>query len=119
MMRALQKIEVALSRWENEGGAFSSIPSVACEVPQEGDSSLRTELDHMRIRLIAIENLLIVLLAQSNDEPRELGDEMANYISPRPGATAHRTTLEAAAQMRHLLKRAQHFEGWINGEVLS
>ena len=118
-MRAVQKIEVALSRWENEGGAFASIPSVCCETPQEGVSSLRTELDHIRIRLITIENLLIVLLAQSNEESRELGDEMANYISPRPGATAHRATLKAAAQMRHLLKRAQHFEGWINGEVLS
>lgn len=118
-MRPLQQIEAALSRWENEGGTIAQIPSLDGVVSLEMHLSLRTELDHLRIRMIAIENLLITLLAQADDQPRDMGREMATYISPRPGFTRHHKTLEAAAQMRHLVKRARHFQDWVKGEVLS
>lgn len=118
-MRPMQPTETALSRWENEGGAFAQIRSLDCVVSLESHLSMRTELDQLRIRMIAIENLLITLLAQADDQPREMGYEMATYISPRPGYTAHHKTLEAARQMRHLVKRARHFRDWVKGEVLS
>jgi hypothetical protein len=34
---------------------------------------------------------------------------MAQYISPRAGATAHPLTIHAAAQMVQLVDRADHF----------
>jgi hypothetical protein len=105
----LPQLEAALSRWENEGGDFPQL-----DVPQ----SVNTELDHLRMRMIAMENLFIVLLAQASDLSRELGREMATYISPRPGHTHHPRTLGAAAQMVHLVERARHFQGWVEGEVL-
>jgi hypothetical protein len=35
---------------------------------------------------------------------------MAAYISPRPGFTRHHMTLGAAAQMIHIIERADHFD---------
>ena len=108
--RTLPQLEAALSRWENEGGAWAhrswpgDFPHL--NVPQ----SVNTELDHLHIRMIAMENLLIALLAQASDRPREFGREMAIYISPRPGFTKHPRTLAAAAQMVHLVERARHFQ---------
>jgi len=85
------------------------------EVPQ----SMSTELEHLRIRMIAMENLLITILAQAPDQQLELGREMAAFISPRPGFTHHPRTVGAAAQMVHLLDRARHFQGWVDGDALS
>jgi nucleotide-binding universal stress UspA family protein len=105
-----RQLQAALSKWDNEGGALAhrsqpgDLPDV--DVPQ----SVNTELDHLHIRMIATENLLIALLAQAPDQTRELGLEMASYISPRPGFTRHPRTLAAAAQMLHLLERSRHFQ---------
>ena len=68
-----------------------------------------TELVQLRIRMIAMENLMIALLAESSDRQRELAREMAAYISPRPGFTPHPLTTHAATQMLHLVERADHF----------
>lgn len=117
--RPWPQLEAALSRWENEGGARAQRQladrSQRPEVPQ----SIDTELEHLHIRMIAMENLLIALLAQAPDQPRELAREMATFISPRPGFTHHPRTLGAAAQMVHLVERAWHFQGWVEGELLS
>lgn len=67
------------------------------------------ELVQLRIRVIALENLVITLLADTSDRQRTLAREMANYISPRPGFTEHPLTIHAAAQMIHLVERADHF----------
>jgi len=69
------------------------------------------EWDQLRLRVIAIENLLITLLARSSDRDRELARAMADYISPRPGFTPHHLTLGAASQMVRLVDRAAHFQG--------
>lgn len=68
-----------------------------------------TELVQLRIRMIAMENLMIALLAESSDRQRELAREMAAYISPRPGFTPHPLTTHAASQMLQLVERADHF----------
>jgi len=67
------------------------------------------ELVQLRIRVIALENLVIALLAQSTKSQRDLALGMAAYISPRPGFTNHRSTIHAATQMIHLVDRADHF----------
>lgn len=67
------------------------------------------ELVQLRIRVIALENLVIALLAEASEEQLELAREMAVYISPRPNFTRHRSTIHAAAQMIHLVERAAHF----------
>jgi len=93
----------ALARWENEGGA--GLAPVAAEGERERD----TEADQLRIRVIALENLVIALLADATDEQRILAREMADFISPRPGYTAHPLTLRGAEAMRSLVQRADRF----------
>jgi hypothetical protein len=67
------------------------------------------ELVQLRIRVIALENLVISLLAQGSDRQLDLVREMAAYISPRSGFTPHHLTIRAAAEMIHLVERAVHF----------
>jgi hypothetical protein len=107
-----QERQAALSRWDNEGGTgshglrhrFDSGP------PPAGTPRLKdAELVQLRIRVIALENLVIALLAQSHGRQRDLARELAAHISPRPGFTQHRHTVHAAAQMVHLVERADHF----------
>ena len=109
--RLLQRYQ-ALSRWENEGGAGDrgrqdewSAGDTESDVPQ----LTNTELVQLRIRVIALENLVISLLARTSDQELELVREMAAYISPRPGFTHHPMTLHAAAQMISLVERASQF----------
>jgi hypothetical protein len=118
-LNALQQLEAALSRWENEGGARAQGPPSEHFLHLEICQSLITELEHLHIRMIPTENLLITLLARASDRPRELGREMATFISPRPGFTHHPRTLGAAAQMVHLVERSRHLKGWVEGDVLS
>lgn len=99
----------ALSRWENEGGAISGEP----QVPAHGDAHVpaltNTELVQLRIRVIALENLLIALMADASEAQVARVREMADCISPRPGATPHPLTVSAANQMCSLVDRARHF----------
>ncbi len=68
-----------------------------------------TEVVQLRIRVIALENLMIALLARAPAEQLDLVREMAAYISPRPGHAQHPMTIHAAAQMLSLLDRSGHF----------
>ena len=102
----------ALSRWDGEGGTKADgvrrgSPSSAelPEVPQLTDA----ELVHLRIRVIALENMVISLLARAPVQQLELARELATYILPRPGFTAHPLTIRAAHQMIDLVERAGHF----------
>ena len=67
------------------------------------------ELVQLRIRVIALENLVIALLAEASDRQLHLAREMAAYISPRPGFTDHPLTVHAATQMTDLVERSGHF----------
>jgi hypothetical protein len=100
--------QLALSRWENEGGALT-MPRRAspCEKPRPGSTAV--ELAQLRIRVIALENLVIAMLAQKSEHQLDLARRMATYILPRPGFTHHRPTTHAAAQMVHLVDRGNHF----------
>ena len=107
-----QQRQMALSRWENEGGAGSPRPqkdSVSEEVQFKIPQLTNAELVQLRIRVIALENLVIALLTEASDRQLHLAREMAAYISPRPGFTHHPLTVHAATQMIDLVERAAHF----------
>jgi len=78
-------------------------------VPFKDLDSNQTESMQLRARVIALENLLISLLAQSPESQLVLAREMATFIAPRPGYTPHPLTLRAADQMRSLVDRASPF----------
>ena len=102
----------ALSRWDNEGGAIARRTEgslILGDVPSEVPQLTNAELVQLRIRVIALENVLIALLAKAPDRQLDLVREMAAYISPRPGFTQHPLTVHAAAEMVHLVERALHF----------
>ena len=109
---ALHLRQMALSRWDNEGGA-GSCGSQRSSIPDEPRADVppltNTELVRLRVRVIAMENLMIALLAQASDRQLDLVREMATYISPRPGFTHHPLTIQAAADMIQLVERAGHF----------
>jgi hypothetical protein len=108
---SLRQRQVALSRWDNEGGAGpvgpqgESVSEARSEIPQLTNA----ELVQLRTRVIALENLVIALLAEASKRQLGLAREMAAYISPRPGFTHHPSTIHAAAQMIDLVERADHF----------
>lgn len=96
----------ALSRWDNEGGALAAMPhGTHADVP----ATTNAELVQLRIRVIALENLMIAVLAEGSDRQLEVVREMAEYISPRSGFTQHPLTMQAADHMTDLADRAVHF----------
>lgn len=102
----------ALSRWDNEGGAEPSGPQMGPapaehQIPMPENNA--AELGALHVRVIALENLVISLLATASDEQLEQAREMARYISPRPGFTHHPLTTHAAAHMVDLAERASRF----------
>ena len=104
---------MALSRWENEGGAASGhLAGASTGVQAQADVPplSNAELVQLQIRVIALENLVITLLTAASDRQLDLVREMAAYISPRPGFTPHRLTIHAAAEMISLVERAGHFK---------
>ena len=100
-------LERAVARWENEGGARAdpdTATSRATVVGEVGDA----EAVNIRVRLIALESIVVALLASGTKDGSELVREMARYISPRSGATPHRLTIEAARHMLAIAERAEH-----------
>lgn len=112
LSKSSQQRQRALARWDNEGGAGPLGPQsrlVAHEVQQHAPALINAELVQLRVRVIALENLLIALLAEASDRQLDLVREMATYISPRPGFTQHPLTVHAGAHMVDLVERAEHF----------
>jgi hypothetical protein len=109
---SLRQWQMAVSRWDNEGGAGPAEPqggSVSAEAQSEIPQLTNAELVQLRIRVIALENLVIALLAEASERQLGLAREMAAYISPRPGFTHHPLTIHAAAQMIDFVERAGRF----------
>lgn len=96
----------ALSRWDNEGGALAQFaPDVVAEIRELTNA----ELVHLRIRVIALENLMIAVLAEGSDRQRDIARQMADYITPRPGHSPHPLTTQAAHHMTEMVGRALHY----------
>lgn len=102
----------ALSRWENEGGAAAHDSQLSTSVGDAETGGLKltnVEYAELRIRVIALENIIISLLATASKQQLDQAREMADYISPRPDFTPHPLTIQAAAQMNNLVERASRF----------
>lgn len=101
--------ERAVSRWENEGGAVVDVGASA-PMPSEGSSapSKGSELEHIKVRLVALENLVTFLLAQLPDPQIGVVREMADYVAANSGAAPYPLTTRAATKMRGLLEGAGH-----------
>ena len=98
----------AVGRWEDESDLLPrrASPGDATVVGKIGDA----EAVNLRVRLIALENILVALLADAPESQSELVREMARYISPRAGASPHRLTVEAARNMEAIVARAAHYK---------
>ncbi len=79
----------------------------------------QAELVQLHIRVIALENLVIALLAQAPECQLTLAREMATFIAPRPGFTPHTLTIGAANEMLSLVNRAAPFRAAILASVSS
>jgi hypothetical protein len=102
----------ALSRWDNEGGARPGGPQIgtnSVKPPSDIHNLTDAELIQLRVRVIALENMMIMLLTEGSDRQLQLAREMAAYISPRGGFTPHPLTTQAAAHMVDLVERAIHY----------
>lgn len=104
VMTASELRQRMLSRWDNEGGAISAVSHT------DVVEMTNAELVLLRVRVIALENLMIAVLAEGSDRQRELAREMAVAITPRPGFTQHSLTIRAAEHMTDLVARAVHFD---------
>ena len=93
--------------FETEGN--SAPASRQDEQPPEDSPLTNAELVQLRIRVIALENLVIALLAEAPDRQLILARGMATYISPRAGFTLHPITLRAADEMLSLVDRADRY----------
>jgi hypothetical protein len=73
----------AVSRWDNEGGAGEG----GREQPVSGSAQAQTpplgnaEIVQLQIRVIALENVLAVLLAEASERQLALVREMSHFIS--------------------------------------
>lgn len=80
----------------------AEMPEAHADVP----NMTNAEIVLLRVRVIALENLLIAVLAEGSDRQRQAARDMADTISPRPGFTAHPLTIRAAQHMTDLVDRA-------------
>lgn len=108
--RSRQRQAVAAGR----GDAKVAAPGIHADPASDNRSEIGpplgdAELVQLRVRVIALENIVIALLAQAPERQLELAREMAVYISPRQGFTPHPITMHAAAEMNNLVKRADAF----------
>lgn len=108
----------AFSRWDNKGGADAggrehSASTGTAEAPLLSN----TELVQLQIRVIALENLMTALLADSSGQQLALVREIAAYISPRPGCTPHRLTVCAASRMIGLVETAGQLRELLSGKA--
>lgn len=98
--------ERSLARWDDEGGL---VPATQRQQALPAPELSNAELVQLRVRVIALENLVIALLADASELQLAHVREMAAFIAPRPGRTQHPLTADAASHMLGLVHRAGHF----------
>jgi hypothetical protein len=94
----------ALSRWDNEGGAGDDGPQVDTAISRPAPP-LEREVVALRIRVIALENLAIALLAAGSDGQQQVAQRMVGQLAP-DGAAQQQITTHAAAHMCDLIEHA-------------
>lgn len=107
-----QQRDQALARWANEGGSGQGGHAADlasgrgdADMPPIGD----TQIGLLHVRVIALENLVIALLATASGPQLDLARDMARTIEPRVGAAPHPLTIRAAARLTDLIERSARF----------
>jgi len=90
---------MALQNWDGEGGS-EALPPVAA-IP-----STSPEVAQLRMRVVALEGIVLALLAHGSGPQRRAAADMAAHIRPRVGRTPHPLTLRAATRITQLVARA-------------
>jgi hypothetical protein len=115
-LKASQRLQLrhsGISRWNNEGGAGPGgrmhAGCAATYAAARVAPLTNAELVQLQIRVIALERIVMALLAHPADGQLNVIREMAAYIYPRAGHTPHPLTIGAAGQMISLLQGAAHF----------
>ena len=111
LREALQR-QRALSSWDNEGGAETDGPQTALHAGEEEPAFPKmadVESAVLPVRVIALENLVIALLAAASAQKLEVARKMASYIAPRPGFILHPLTVHAAGHITDFIERAARF----------
>jgi len=93
----------AFKRWDNEGGA---LPGGA-----QSDLHQRTnaELLRLRVRVMALENMIISLLSEGADHQQATVRDMAGRIAPRAEGTQQPLRPKSSDQLDDMVNRAQDF----------
>lgn len=107
-----QSRQLLLSIWDDEGGAGRCGPKESTAHPVKDPiipDLTNTELVQLRVRVIALENLVTALLSGAQSSQHDLVRAMAARISPRAGVTPHPLTIQAAAHMNEIVDRAIHY----------
>jgi hypothetical protein len=100
-----EELRTALSQWDDIDAAAALRAVEAAHSPELSN----VELVHLRVRVIALENLVIALIAQGPDQLIDVTRKMASYITPRPSFTQHPLTIQAASKMIDSIDRAIRF----------
>jgi hypothetical protein len=109
---ASRMTSMALPRWYTNGRAgLAKLPGLRAKKTKLGNEVQieAAEFVQLRVRVIALENLVITLLAEASDRQRNLAREMAVFIAPRTGTTPHPLTTHAASHMVDLVERSEQF----------
>lgn len=91
-----------IQRWDNEGGAVAPAPPAASTADFDD-----AEVVQLRMRVVALEGIVLALLAHGSGPQRNAAARMAGHILPRVGATAHPLTIRAARRITQLVERAR------------
>ena len=95
-------------QFQNRVGSPAVEPvNASAEAPRCPIPLTPIEQEQLHVRVIALENLVIALLSTATDEQLNCARDVAAYIAPRTGSTAHPLTLHAAAEMLSIVNRAK------------
>ena len=112
MANTSQQHRELIANWDNEdcaGGGTAQATAISAVAQRDIPGLTNAELQQLHVRVIALESLVIALLASATEQQLDCAREMAIFISPRPGATAHPLTTHAATEMVSMVERATHF----------
>ena len=108
-----------MSRWGDDGGTVplpehagkAASPDAAGDHgPDAAPDLTNAEGVQLQVRVIALEAMLVALLADVSVGQRAKVRKMAVHIAPQDGRTLHPLTSSAASRILSLLDRAEHWD---------